>query len=199
METKPRKDHLVEKLFDTQIATCKNRGVPAKTIKILQSQQDSVLWTANKTAFKEGNIFFLPVIPWAFCGLYDLVAMVRIGEKAGYTRLNPASICDKVKTPAEPYYIFDIESGAATRNTSPEEAEKALAQQNRSGVTAVEAIALAIHVDTLSRHNIWAAGSRYDKSFRAPFIWLDGDDRPALSWGYENAANNRWGIPSCIR
>ena len=192
-ESKPKKEDL-EKLFDTQIKILKDRGCPAVIIDMLQEQRDDVLQKASEIPIGKKHIAFLPVIPRTFLSIYTQMQMVRNGDKIGYTYLKPSEITDVVETPADPYYIFDVEDGEAMLGKSPQNAEKTIKQQNWRGLTEVEVIALAIHTDVLSRHYVDALGSRCG-SDGVPGLWLD-DGKPELGWDYLDDANDRWGAAS---
>ena len=131
-KSKQAKRRKLKKLFDTQIATLKDRVVPEQIVEILQNQKGAVVKKASEMNIGDGNIAFLPVIPRSYRSPYDLMAMVKNGGKAGYTYLNPTQISDVVDAPSEPYYIYDVEDGNSTRGKSPEAAEKILKQQKRS-------------------------------------------------------------------
>ena len=192
-ESKPKKEDL-EKLFDTQIQTLKDRGCPAVIIDMLQEQRDDVLQKASEIPIGKKHIAFLPVIPRTFLSIYTQMQMVRNGDKIGYTYLKPSEITDVVETPADPYYIFDVEDGEAMLGKSPQNAEKTIKQQNWRGLTEVEVIALAIHTDVLSRHHVDALGSRCG-SGRVPSLWLSGGG-PGLSWADLDNASGEWGAAS---
>lgn len=182
-----------EKLFDTQIATLTDRGVPEQIVEILQNQKGAVLKKASEMAIGDGNIPFLPVIPRSFRSPYDLMAMVRNGGKVGYTYLNPTEIADVVETPSEPYYIYDVEDGSSTHDNFVAEAFK---QQKRSPLTAAEVMALTVHTDVLSKHCVDATGSCYESAGRVPIMVLAGG-RPELKWGYVNRSDDHRGSASC--
>ena len=196
-ESREAKRSDLEKLFDSQIATLKDRGVPEQIVEILQNQKGSVVKKASEMAIGDGNIAFLPVIPRSYRSPYDLMAMVRNGEKAGYTYLNPTQISDVVDAPQEPYYIYDVEDGSSTRGKSPEAAENILKQQKRSGLTAAEVMALTTHTDVLSKHYVWAPGSRYESAVRVPVVYLGSGDRPLLGWFRVAYSNVHWESASC--
>jgi hypothetical protein len=193
-ESKPKKEDL-EKLFDTQIQTLKDRGCPAAIIDMLREQRDDVLQKASEITIAKKHIAFLPVIPRAFLSIYTQMQMVRNGDKTGYTYLKPYEITDVVETPQDSYYIFDVEDGEAMLGKSPQNAEKAIKQQNWRGLTEVEVIALGIHTDVLSRHYVDAVGSRYE-SDGVPNLWLSVG-RPELDWDYLGGADGEWGAASC--
>lgn len=196
-EAKQARRNDLEKLFDNQIATLKDRGTPEQIVEILQNQKGVVLKKASEMAIGDGNIPFLPVIPRSFRSPYDLMAMVRNGGKVGYTYLNPTQISDVVDAPQEPYYIYDVEDGNATRGKSPQDAEKIFKSQKRSPLTAAEVMALATHTDVLSKHYVWAAGSRYESAGGVPSVYLGGGDRPGLDWSDVDRSDGHWGSASC--
>ena len=199
-EAKQAKRNDLEKLFDSQIATLKDRGVPEQIVEILQNHKGQVVKKASEMTIGDGNIPFLSIIPRSYRSPYDLMAMVRNGNKAGYTYLNPTAISDVVDAPQEPYYICDVEDGNSTRGKSPENAEKVLKQQKRSPLTAAEVTALSTHTDVLSRHYVWAPGSRYGSADLVPIVYLGDGDRPGLVWGYvddSDDSSSRWGSASC--
>jgi hypothetical protein len=191
-----RKD--LEKLFDSQIQTLKDRGCPEEIIELLTERRGSVLSRASKMTFEDGHIPIIPVIPRTYRSPYDLMAMVRNGNKQGYTYLNPTAITDKVETPDKPYYIFDVEDGKALLGKSPKEAEEILKKQSRSPLTVAEVMALTTHTDVLKEHCVWATGSRYGGSDRGvPAVYLGVGAQPKLDWNIVNDSYGRWGSASC--
>ncbi|OGZ61707.1 MAG: hypothetical protein A2932_01430 [Candidatus Spechtbacteria bacterium RIFCSPLOWO2_01_FULL_46_10] len=195
-----------ERFFDAQIATLKDRVVPEQIVEILQNQKGPVVKKASDLPAGRqgcdgdgnGNIPFLPVIKPAYLGYYGLMPMVRNGSKEGYPDLNPAAITDQVETPDGLYYIYDVEDGNATRGKSPEAAQMFFKRQKRSPLTAAEVVNLCIITDVLSRHSVWAPGSRYGSGvLGVPIVHLDGGDRPWLFRGYFDRWNGNWGSASC--
>ena len=185
----------LEKLFDSQIATLKSRGVPQQVLEALQDKKSAVVDNASKMTIGAGNTPFIPVIKPSYLGYHGLMSLVRNGAKEGYTYLNPSLITDKVETPNGLYYIYDVEDGETMRGKSPEAAEKLLKEQRRSPLTAAEVIALATHTDVLSRHFVDATGSRYDSGC-VPYGWLV-DGRPGLFCSWADDAYSEWGSASC--
>lgn len=185
------------KLFNSQIATLKDRGVPRQIIEALQDQKDTVVGKASKITIGEGNIPFLPVIKPAYLGYYGLMSLVRNGDKQGYCYLDPTAITDEVQTPDQVYYIYDVEDGESTRGKNPERAIDIFKKQSRLALTATEAINLCILTDVLSRHYVWAAGSRYASSVRMPSVYLDFSDQPRLFESLLNHSLGLWGSASC--
>ena len=188
----------LEEFFNFQIATLRDRGTPEQIVEIFQNQKGAVLNKVRKVTFRNGNIPFIPVIPRTFRGPYDLIVMVKNGEKAGCVQLNPTAISDVVDAPQAPYYIYDVENGNVTRGQSPKDARKIFKRQKRSPLTAAEVMALATHTNVLLRHYVWAPGSRYGSADMIPDIGLlDGSGRPGLAWDYVRDSFNYWGSPSC--
>lgn len=185
----------LQKLFDTQIATLKDRGCPEQILTMLANQRGDVVSKASQTSLKEGRISFLPVVPRLYLSIYSQMAMVRNGNKAGYTYLNPSQVTDVVETPREPYYIFDIEDGEVMRGKAPRQAEKEIKKDGRRGLTEVEVIALGIHTDVLSRHYVDAVGSRFGSNGVPGLGLFDGG--PALYWCGLGVGDDRWGAASC--
>src|SRR3989344_9595815 len=95
-KSKQAKRRKLKKLFDTQTATLKDRGVPEQIVEILQNQKGAVVKKASEMNVVDGNIAFLPIIPRSFRSPYDLMAMVRNGSKVGSTNLNPTQNYDEV-------------------------------------------------------------------------------------------------------
>ena len=194
-KAKQAKQSDLEQLFDTQIATLKDRGVPAQIVEMLQNHCGQVIAKANEMTFKNGRVPFLPVIPRTFLSIYSQMPMVRSGSKTGYTYLKPTSITDVTVTPEDPYYIYDVDGGEALRGKTPHDAKKLIKNQERLGLTEVEVIALGVHTDVLSRHYVDAVGSRYD-SDGVPILYLYVG-RPRLSWDYLDDGDDHWGAASC--
>ncbi len=194
-EAKKAKRSDLEKLFDTQIATLKDRGTPEPILNMLANQRGTVISKASEMTFEEGRIPFLPVIPRLYLSIYSQMAMMRKGDKIGHTYLKPSDITDVVETPAEPYYIFDVENGEALRGKAPQNAEKEIKKQGRRGLTEVEVISLGVHTDVLSRHYVDAVGSRCD-SDGVPSLYLY-DGEPKLDWVGLGSGGGRWGAASC--
>lgn len=190
----------LEQLFDTQIATLKDRGVPVPIVNMLQNQRDQVITKASEMSFENGRVPFLPIIPRTYLSIYSQMLMVKNGDKKGHTCLNPTLITDTdmVDAPKDPYYIYDIEDGKVMRGKTPRDAENLIEKQERLGLTEVEVISLGVHTNVLSRHNVDAVGSRYDSDDSVPYLYLNGDG-PILSYGYLASINGFWGAASCGR
>jgi len=191
-----------EALFDSQIKTLKSKGVSPQIIRMLSYQYYEVIEEASRTSVGDGNVAFLPVIPRSYLSVYDQMTMVESGGNKGYNYLRPSLIWDKVKTPDEPYWIFNVEDGEATRNKSPHDAEKILKNSERSPLTVAETVSLALHTRVLTRHSLDATGSRFS-SYGVPSIWFN-ESIPKLGWvsiGRQmltsSSSSPRRGTPSC--
>ena len=195
VKAKQLKEGYLEKLFDSQIQTEKDRGTPEAIIEMLQNQRSDVLSKASEMTFAEGHIPFLPVIPKTYVSIYYRMPMVKNGNKIGYTYLDPSELTDIEDVPTKPYYIYDVEDGTAMLGKSPEKAEKLIRKDKRFPLTADEVMSLGIHRDVLSDHYVDATGSRYESS-RVPFLYLF-DGRPRLGWDDADDAYDRWGAGSC--
>lgn len=199
-EQEQSKRNDLENLFNSQIATLKDRGVPKHIIETLQSQKNAVVQKASGMTIGEGNIPFLPVIKPAYLGYYGLMAMVRNGSKEGCTFLNPAAITDQFETPDDIYYIYDVEDGNTTRGKNPQDAENISKRQSRSPLTAAEVINLCILTDVLFKHSVWATGSIYKSADMVPYVCLTIVGAwPLLNSGYVARSYDHWGSSaSCL-
>ena len=198
LEARKRKRYEdLEKLFDKQIQTLKDRGCPEQIIELLTEQKRPVVFKASEMAFEKGHIPFLPVIPRPYRGLYDLVAMVWNKDKQGCNHLNPVVIIDTIDTPTRPYYIYDVEDGEATLKKSSETAEKVFKKQSRFPLTVDEVIALCIHTDVLSRHTVLAVASRYNNLDQVLIAYLDYYGQPLFNYTLVSNSHDHWGSPSC--
>jgi len=185
----------LERLFDTQIATLNDRGVPPPIVETLQVQRDQVIVKAFEMSFENGRVPFLPVIPRTYLSIYSQMPMVRNGNEAGRTYLNPTTITDVVTAPKDPYYIYDVEDGEVMRDKTPKDAEKLIKKQGRLDLTEVEVISLGVHTDVLSKHHVKAVGSRCG-SVRVPILYLDGS-WPKLDWSFLDYSYDHQSAASC--
>ncbi len=185
----------LEKLFDSQIQTLKDRGCPEQIIEILVNGKTKVLNHAESITIAEGNLPFAPVITALYLGYHGIVSMVRHSGKSGYTYLDPTSIEDVEKVPVHLYYQFDVEDGTKYLGKNPEVSDKLIREEKRLRSTATEIVSIGTHTDVLSRHYMDAVGSRYE-SGGVPNLCLD-DGGPRLCWNYLAIASGHWGAASC--
>ncbi len=197
LDTRKNPPQDLGQLFDSQISRLKLLGAPSIEVIILELKREEVLKKAKSMRFEKGRTPFLPVIPlfWAFTSK-DQMKLVTKDNSKGYSYLNDRVIENLVTLDA-PYYIFDVENGRATKGKSPEEANEIFKTNDRRGLTVAEAIALAVHTDVLSHHNVWAAGSRYESAGKVPLVYLVYGDRPKLNWYRVDYSFDHWGSASC--
>ena len=196
-EAKKAKKEDLEKLFDSQIQTLRDRGCPEQIVEMLRGQKVLVIQKAGEMTLGQGNIPFIPVIPRTCLSPYSLMAMVKNGDKKGYTYLNSRAITDEVVTPEDPYYIYDVEDCEAMLGKAPQDAEKAIEKQGRFILTAAETMALCTHGNVLLRHYVDATGSRHGSPNKVPYVFLAYGVRPELHRYDVDGADLKWGSPSC--
>jgi len=199
-----------DKLFDSQIKTLRSRlknrfgnrlsdrRIYIKVMDRFLSQRNAVMEKVSAIVIGENNIPFLPV----YTG--HPINMVLIGKKVGFTHIYGSCI-NIVDTPIEydyriEYYIFDVENGFSTLGKSPKDAHKILKSQSRYPLTIDETIALCVHTNVLSSHDVWAVGSRCWHVDSVPFIKAESflDAGPKLDKEDHEKSDDRRGSPSCI-
>ncbi len=185
----------MERLFDSQIETLKDRGCPEQILEALRNGKQKVLDHAQSITVADGNLPFAPVITPLYLGYHGIVAMVRNNGKSGYTYLDPRQISDEEKVPTGLYYQFDVEDGANCLGKKPEVSDRDIRSEKRLRSTAAEVVSIGTHTNVLSKHNIDAVGSRC-KSDEVPHLFLN-DGRPELDWNYLVSSNVQWGAASC--
>lgn len=185
----------LEELGKTQLYILRKRRCPEQIIEMLKEKLPAVVEKALTMMIPDNHLAILPIIKPAYLGYYGLVSLVRNGTKKGYTYINPSLITDKVETPNNLYYMYDVEDGGALCGKSPEDAEKLLKAERRSPLTAAEAIALATYTNVLSRHFVDASGSRCGSGGVPVLCLCDGG--PLLDWHSLGRSYSRWGAASC--
>lgn len=173
------------KLFESQIQKLYDRGCPESIVNMLERQTFDVIDKASELAHGTKRIPFLPVIPRTYRNLHDLVAMVRVRDRRGWTHLNPDNISDVVKEPDEPYYIYNI--GLNTEKIKEEEFRKEEEIRRAAPLNLAQEIALCIHtIDVLTDrshgdHRLYILGSWYN-SWHYPRLCIEfADGRPVLT------------------
>ena len=201
----------LSQLFDSQIETLKNRGCPQKVIDILQQRRlkDKAIGACLQIRLHPGRIPFIPVITPAHCRVEELMAMVRNGKEKGdvfpqvmsdsYPVINAVGLQPFLRTYFDPYYAINIEDGTFNRGVEIRSACRKILLRRRSPLTVEESISLCIQTDVLSRHYLWAAGSRWEKENQIPNIWLtDFGNTPRLSEEHIDCCHESlWATPSC--
>ena len=173
-------------IFDHDLQTLSDRGCPQWILEEVSAQRERVLDVASAKERPWAPLpvpLVGPVIPAAYLGYPALMAMVRNGERAGHTRLNPAAVVDQIETPRGLYWLYDVDDGEAGGNLP--QADRSL-KGPRSPLTVAETIMLCALRDVLSsRRGLWCLGSRFmaDRSRefdRMPVIYLDSTGQPVL-------------------
>lgn len=176
----------LEKLFDRQIATLKDRGCPMDILKILMYQKSSVIEKALEISARKGiriNVtsripFLLPVIPLNYRSVYDKALMMRNNDRIGRALLYPSEI-KEYKGFSVPYYIFNLNDGRNMLRRGPEYAEPRMCKRGMSGLTAAELIDFCVHTDVLRQRSLYGTSARID-SVSFPNVWLDDKGTPTF-------------------
>jgi len=200
------KRHRLRELFYKQLETLKSRGCPEKITDILLDREDEVMHYCPKITIRPNRIPFLPVITPAHCSLEALMAMVRNGKNGG--KIEPRVIPNKYpvidavgsvpfrRVYFDPYYIIDVEDGTTTLGVDALKAGEKIVRNERSPLTVNEVISLCIYTDVLTKHRLWAVGSRWEIEDNIPGIALE-------TYAYLDCTDFRdsrlplWGTPSC--
>ncbi|MFA6322299.1 MAG: DUF5701 family protein, partial [Candidatus Buchananbacteria bacterium] len=125
--------------------------------------------------------------------------MVKLGDKNGTNYLADDEITDEVELPEGiAWWLTDVEDGQqfCTDETAPQDEEAIIAEQGRLCCVATEAVALGIHTDVLTRHNVDAPGSRFGDAGEVPVLYRGGGG-PELHYRGVGFADARWGTASC--
>lgn len=187
-------------LFDLELETLRERGCPSSIVVLLHRQRSSVVEQASKMAVRAELIPFIPVVPLTYSTAHNQMTMVRNGDKKGYASLEPTIIRDLIKTPREPYFIFNVEDGETALGKNQENVARALRKAMRSYLTVAETIALCTHTDALSHRSVATLNSRYGKwwSHDTLTISIDRNGRPALNlMSAKYSSKDEIAIPSC--
>ncbi len=201
----------LSQLFDSQIETLKSRGCPKKVVDILQHGllKDRAIRDCLQIRIPPNRIPFIPVITPVHCNVEVLMAMVINGKQRGdvFPQIIPNSypVIDAVgsepflRTYFDPYYAINIEDGTHTKGVDVKKACREILSKGRSPLTVAESISLCIQTDVLSRHSLWAAGSRWEKENQIPDISLtDFGGTPRLGEEHiDHCHESLWGTPSC--
>ncbi|MBI4215401.1 MAG: hypothetical protein HY602_01605 [Parcubacteria group bacterium] len=185
----------LEKVFDTQIQTLEELGVPTNITATLACQRDAVIAAALKKNLATTKLPFVPVFPFpSLEGPFQL-SMVKYNDLRGHTGLNLEFMEDSVPTPKNPYYIFNVEDGGDLLDKPVRQAEEMIVQKGRRCLNVAEVMAVALHSNVLERHSMYAALSRYN-NVRVPILRLK-DGRPCLDQAWSEIPYKSWGTPSC--
>ena len=186
----------LSKLFDAQMETLKARGYSQIIIDVFISKRSEVLLKASKIEVTDGHILFIPVIPRTEVDFDNLMKTVRNHGREGYNHLSQSAVSNVVDVPKGLYFMFDVEDGKDMLGKSPEKAQALIKEQKRSCLTVEEVIALCVHKNVLSEHNVDCTGSRCKRNDRVPNVYLN-DDEPKLGSSGIGNSNDKWGSASC--
>lgn len=185
-----------ETLFDLEIAALEERACFHLTLKDLRRQRAVVLKRAQENTFTKEWIPFLPAIPRIHFGgdaVNWLISMVKLGDASGRSILAPDLLIDFGAIPDQPYWIFDVEDGADTKDVDPWIAQNVIFQRQRLPLTTTEIISLCAIFDVLSPdRKIIAAGSRFEGA-RIPQLQIY-EGRPLLGLAASSIGSH---APSC--
>ena len=105
-------------LFDEQLAILQAASTQHITISALLKQKDQVIAKASEMIFVESYIPFIPVIPHEWRSPPDQIAYLH-EERSGFCYVESQDIWNSQEMPQKPYYIFNVEDGAALRRENP--------------------------------------------------------------------------------
>lgn len=166
-------------LFDSQMATLRERGAPKDAIESFCSRKMSVLRRSEQMDIGINSVPFIPVISGQFIGsLNRLMSMVKNGGKKGEACFNFGRLSENV-FPYNLYFIFDVEMSETCGN--------AIFGNDRSFLTTCEAIAFATHTNVLQQHVVTVDDSRITKGSGElfPILRISSDGYPVLGAAYE--------------
>ena len=170
-----KEDLFYEQIFYEQIQTLGGVGTPPEIIEAFRIQRKKVVQRASEIPTK--GIPFIPVIPLAYRGIFDLMAMVIYHGNRGFTSLDPTLIIDitENKMPVRPYYIYDVVCGIYDIGSkNPKKAIDIIKKRKRFPLTVAEVIALAVHTDVSTKPIF--AGSSYGENDGMVCLFLNGSD-----------------------
>lgn len=147
-----------DKLFSSQVETLKRVLCPEQIIEMLEHQRERVLKRASLLSLAEDTIPFVPVIPFSFRGVYDLLTMLNVKNRNGIGCLqNPNQIINLMDAPKSLYWLFEVDSGSGYRSL------ERIKKNGHFPLNIAEVIALCTHSDLLRNGlvTIYALGSRY--------------------------------------
>jgi hypothetical protein len=150
-------------------------------------------------------------IPFVLVVTSDLVAadrairLVRRRDKAGFSALDGDELATfrpigRVSLPAGlAYLIGDVDTGANTRNVTPDAALATIERRHRSPLTIEEGVALVTHhPEAVARNGGFSLlGSRCGDR-RVTALWIS-EGRPKLGWCWAGNPHTWLGSASCGR
>ncbi len=192
------RDKVLLALFNSQMETFISCGCPLDIQEAFRDKRDKALGIAAKMDILKGHIPFVPVIPYSFMDIPKLMAMVKDDGKVGYTYLDPEKIFDRLETPENLYFIYDVEDGKDMLGKSPEQAQKLVKKQNRFCLTVAEVVALCVHTNLSSGYYMYCLGSYHNSLELVPGINFTISGHMLGCYKIE-AKDDGFGTPSCGR
>lgn len=155
------------------------------------------------TTGEPSRIAFVIVISNQLIDRAGAMPLVALGGKQGFTLMESDDLkrftpIAGVRPPVGlAYLVADIDTGGATRNTTPDEAIKTICRQRRSPLTIDEGIALITHYpEVLKAKNCFSIlGSRCGDR-RVTAMWISGGG-PRLGWCWAGNPHTWLGSASC--
>lgn len=194
--------------FDQQLRTLIAKGYPAIAGMTAEAFADRLLplkrLLEGKAPPADGaHLPFVIVVPRAWMPLEDAMAQVFLKEKAGFIDFRPGGLENfvplaELEVPdAEPYLVFDLDTGSDLRNLTPNDALEEIRARRRSPLTIEEGIALLTHHPErlIKNHCFSLAGSR-SSDRRVPALWIS-QNRPKLGWCWAGNPHTWLGTASC--
>jgi len=110
--------------------------------------------------FYRKNIAFIPVVPFSFLGIEEL--MTKVGDRPkAKASFNPEFIYNKISIPQEPYFIVDVDLGRKYVGKNIFEAQENIENDLKSPFTIEEGLAFCVCSQILSKYHIDCLNSKY--------------------------------------
>ncbi|MFA6410787.1 MAG: DUF5701 family protein [Candidatus Buchananbacteria bacterium] len=198
-------------IANEQIERLRNRLTKLEESTEIEPQQANAILALLTTKRDEaiGKVANVPIISYhlpllAAINMGNLNASIQMsmvvhGKKTGTNYLDDGKITDEVDLPkGVAWWAIDVEDGEQflTDETSPQDEEAIIAEQGRLCAVATEAIALGVHTNVLSWHNIDALGSRFRDAGRVPSLCRNNSGWE-MDWRGRGVASAKWGSASC--
>ncbi|MGH3342132.1 MAG: DUF5701 family protein [Carbonactinosporaceae bacterium] len=155
------------------------------------------------TGADDARIAFVVVMAGALVPPHEAISLVELRGKRGFTTMEGddlkrfTPIEGLAPPPGSAYLLTDIDTGAATRNVTPDEAITTIASENRSPLTIDEGVALVTqYPEVLRTRNAFSLlGSRCGDR-RVPALWVSRGS-PRLGWCWAGNPHTWLGSASC--
>lgn len=176
------------------------RGKANFIISELRSKQKCAIKRAIKIPIKNDHLPLLPIIPRAILNEALQMNILRGREDGSAFMFRSLERIDDVfEIPPRCYWSVDVDDGKEHFRylRSPGESVMRLMEKRRFGQTAAEVIALGVHTDVLSEHNLYALYSRDGNGDVPKLISSYPDNVPILTSTSISMGNTDCGSPSC--